>query len=77
MEHYNNRYCKIVKLGVQWNPSNMTNHGTDVGRSCYRGGRVSEVENRTIVSLACMIEVMHEALFMTKIVIIIESIILS
>jgi hypothetical protein len=23
----------------------MTNHGTDVGWSCYRGGRVGEVEN--------------------------------
>jgi hypothetical protein len=46
----------------------MTNHGTDVGWSCYWGGRVSEVENlgwiswllipakqlSTLVSLACM-----------------------
>jgi hypothetical protein len=24
---------------------NMTNHGTDVGWSCYRGGHISEVEN--------------------------------
>jgi hypothetical protein len=30
---------------VQWKPGNTTNHGTDVGWSCYRGGRVNEVEN--------------------------------
>jgi hypothetical protein len=30
---------------IQWNPGNTTNHGTDVGWSCYRGGRISEVEN--------------------------------
>jgi hypothetical protein len=41
----------------------MTNHGTNVGWSCYRGGHVSEVENLGVnfppkklhtVSLACM-----------------------
>jgi hypothetical protein len=41
----------------------MTNHGTDVGWSCYRGGRACEVENLGVnfppkkmrtVSLACM-----------------------
>jgi hypothetical protein len=30
---------------IQWNPGNTTNHETDVGWLCYRGGRVSEVEN--------------------------------
>jgi hypothetical protein len=38
-----------IKMGkmclIQWNPGNTTNHVTDVGWSCYRGGRVSEVEN--------------------------------
>jgi hypothetical protein len=49
---------------IEWNPGNTTNHGTDVGWSCYRSGRVGEVENlgvnlpqkklHTVVSLACM-----------------------
>jgi hypothetical protein len=30
---------------IQWNLGNTTNHGTDVGWSCYRGDHVSEVEN--------------------------------
>jgi hypothetical protein len=30
---------------IQWNPGNTTSHGTDDGWLCYRGGRVSEVEN--------------------------------
>jgi hypothetical protein len=29
-------------LRFQWNPGNTTNHGTDVGWSCYRCGRVSD-----------------------------------
>jgi hypothetical protein len=48
-----------------WNPGNTTNHGTDVRWLCYRGGRVSEVENlgvgefpakklSTVVSFDCM-----------------------
>jgi hypothetical protein len=36
---------KISCMYLQWNPGNMTNHGTDVGWSWYQGGRVSEVES--------------------------------
>jgi hypothetical protein len=73
---------------IQWNLGNTTNHGTDVGWSGYRGGRVGEVENLGVNFMitydylpACTIEVMHEALFMTRtkitLSIIIELIILS
>jgi hypothetical protein len=72
-----NEYSEKMKTCctyIQWNPGNTTNHGTDVGWSCYGGGRVNEVENlgvnflptkygKTAYRIACLHEVMHEAIF--------------
>jgi hypothetical protein len=51
--------AKEIQGMVQQKPGKMTNHGTDVGWSCYRGGRVSEDENLWVnflpkKLLACM-----------------------